>query len=163
MKLASRVMLVAAIISVSLFVSACCHKSARPSGLAFVPPAKEAKNQAAAVRLAIKVDMPLLEEADRMVIETAGWAGSRKLVVTEREALARIKAALVVSKTPPSGGETWCTLTWQKAEKHIRTIWCYDYGEWGFERPSVDWTTGTNPKLTQIVRDLLAQRPEKTE
>jgi len=124
-------------------------------------PIEGAGNQAAAVRLAKNVDIPALEKADSVIIETAVWAGSKNLVVTDHETLTRIRAALVVSETPPSGGETWCTLTWQRNGEDIRKIWVYKYGEWGFDRPSVDWTTGTNPKLPKILRDLLSRQSQK--
>jgi len=123
--------------------------------LAVIPACSE---DARAVRLARQKDLPALNEADKVVIQTAEWAGSKEVAITDAADLKQLRAALVAEETTPSGGETWATLTWLKGETVIRKIWVFDYGEWGFERPppSTSWTIGQSEELVTIIKKHLA-------
>lgn len=119
--------------------------------------AKPAQTQGEALRLAREQDLPAIRQADRLVIKMASWAGSKQVVVRNPPWLAKINSALVLRQVSPSGGENWAALTWYKGDKEIRAAWVFNYGEWGFERPSTDWTLGRNQALVKVIREALAE------
>ena len=128
--------------------------------LAVIPACSD---DARAVRLARQKDLPALNEADKVVIQTAEWAGSKEVAITGAADLKQLRAALVAEETTPSAGMTWATLTWLKGETAIRKIWVFEDGEWGFERPppSTSWTIGQSEELAAIIKKLLATAAEK--
>jgi hypothetical protein len=113
-------------------------------------------DDARAVRLARQKDMPALNEADKVVIQTASWAGSKEVAITGASDLKQLRAALIVEETTPSAGEMWATLTWLKGDNVIRKIWVYEDGEWGFER-----SIGQSEELVAIIKKHLATVVEK--
>ena len=117
-----------------------------------IAPAKAARSQGEALRLCRREDLPALVGADKVLVETASWAGATKAAITNVADLKALRAALTIEEVPPSGGETWATLTWLKGESVIRKAWVYDYGEWGFERPSVNWTIGRSKALVVFLK-----------
>jgi len=116
---------------------------------------KAAANQRTALRMAQQEDLPALAAADKIVIRTAPWAGAKEVTITGAARLKQLRSALTVKETPPSGGKTWATLTWMTGERTIREVWLFNYGEWGFERPSTSWTIGHNAELVAIIKKWL--------
>ena len=119
--------------------------------LAVIPACSE---DARAVRLARQKDLPALNEADKVVVQTAQWAGAKEVTITGPANLNELRAALVAEATTPSAGMTWATLTWLKGETVVGKIWVYDYGEWGFER-----SCGQSDELVTIIQKHLAAGP----
>ena len=120
---------------------------------ASIPPTAPAADQEEALRLATKVDLPALAQADRVAIE----AGARRVVVTRPESLAALQKALTPRLVPPSGGLTAYELSFSRGATPVRTVWVYASGEWGFQRPEgPSWTIGANPALARLVARALA-------
>ena len=118
-----------------------------------IPPPEAAETQADALKLARAADLPAMAKADRAVIEAV--RGGKKVTVTDK-ALDKLRAALVVKDTPPSGGKTAWTITFYRGEKVVRKVWVYSYGEWGVERPKgASWTLGTNAALAELIERLV--------
>lgn len=155
-----RIVAIGGIAYVIVAMSACTNQnSSRLSGDR-VAAVKPATNQRTALRMAQQEDIPALDAADKIVIQTAPWAGAKEVAITSAAHLKQLRSALIVKETPPSGGETWATLTWMNGERTIREIWVFDYGEWGFERPSTSWTIGHNGELVAIINKHLSTTTE---
>ena len=112
-------------------------------------------DQRAALRAARQQDLPALDAADRVVIHREAWAGEKELTITNAADLKRLRSALVLRATEPSGGEVWATLTWLKGGETIRRAWVFDYGEWGF-LGSNQWTMGRNEEIAAIIKNRLS-------
>lgn len=119
-----------------------------------VPQAEAAFDQGDAVRLARRVDLPLLATADRVVIDEHKPGGERggRVTLDRPEAVAELRQALRPRQVPPAGGTTAATLTFYRGGHLLRTVWVFEGGEWGFERPGTSYTTGADPDLWQLVR-----------
>jgi hypothetical protein len=126
-----------------------------PKDAADVPAAKRVTDQAAAVREAREVDLPLLEKADRVVIEAARTAGGGKVTLDKADDLKQLRGALKTREVPPSGGITAATVEFYHGEKLLRKVWVFEGGEWGFDRPGTSWTTGRSADLWTAVRKRL--------
>ena len=113
-------------------------------------------DDARAVRLARQKDLPALNEANKVVVQTAEWAGSKEVAITDAADLKQLRAALIAEETTPSAGLTWATLTWFKGETVVGKIWVFDYGEWGFDR-----SVGQSEELVAIIKKHLATAAEK--
>ncbi|GEM_PF-4341894 len=125
-----------------------------------IQPAAEAKSQAEALRLAKEVDLPLLEQASRVEIEEAGGVRRTRIVKAAGD-LAKIRQALTVGKTPPTGGENAAVLTFMTGKTVLRKVWIFKSGEWGFQRAKgTHWSTGKNQKLFAIIAGHLEAPPE---
>jgi hypothetical protein len=119
-----------------------------------VPPATDALDQADALRLARRVDLPLLATADRVVLDEHkpdGMCGAR-VTIDRPEEVAELRQALRPREVPPTAGRTAATLSFYRGNQLLRTVWVYEGGEWGFERPGTGYTTGADPDLWRIVR-----------
>jgi hypothetical protein len=151
---------VAAIVGISagiaVAMSACKREDVQRPTSTPIAGVKPAASQSAARRMAWQEDIPALDVADKLVIKTAPWAGAKEVTITSPIHLKELRSELIVTKMPPSGGMTWATLDWMKGERVIRQMWVFDYGEWGFERPSMSWTIGHNPELVTIIMKHLA-------
>jgi hypothetical protein len=119
-----------------------------------VPATKVVDDQAEAIDEARKVDLPLLEKADKVVIEEMAKpeGKGRRVTLKKADELKEIREALKPSKTPPSGGRTAVTLTFYHGENILRKVWVFERGEWGFERPGTSWTTGREAALWRAVQ-----------
>jgi hypothetical protein len=119
-----------------------------------VPAAKSASDQAGAIDEARKVDLPLLEKADKVVIDEGAKpeGKGRRVTLKKADELKEIRGALKPSKTPPSGGTTAVTMTFYHGESILRKVWVFERGEWGFERPGTSWTTGREAALWRVVQ-----------
>jgi hypothetical protein len=122
--------------------------------LAVIPACSD---DARAVRLARQKDIPALNEVDKVVIQTAEWAGSKEVAITDAADLKELRAVLIAEETTPSAGMEWATLTWLKGETVIRKIWVYQDGEWGFER-----SVGQSDELVAIIKKHLATAADKS-
>lgn len=113
-----------------------------------------ASTQAAAVRLAIRSDLPALEKADRVVVEyVRPKEGNVHEVIVAPEAIEEIRQALMPRKVEPSAGRNAYQLSFYQGDSLIRKVWVFGDGEWGFQRPSgASWTTGENPNLVTVLR-----------
>jgi hypothetical protein len=119
-----------------------------------VPATKVVDDQAEAIDEARKVDLPLLEKADKVVIEEMAKpeGKGRRVTLKKADELKEIREALKPSKTPPSGGRTAVALTFSHGENILRKVWVYQSGEWGFNRPGTSWTTGREAALWRAVQ-----------
>ena len=134
----------------ALVVSACTQ----PPRVPVQTPARAAKDQAEALRLARMEDLPALEAADRVLLAEA--RGRRRVVVDRPAEVAALRRALRVVEVPPSAGETAWTLSFFQGDRAIREVWVYPYGEWGFVRPETpSWTIGRDDGLAAAIRKLL--------
>jgi hypothetical protein len=123
-----------------------------------VAPPQAAADQATAVKLAKKQDLPALEKADQAVIEQL-WPAKRRVSVTAATALRKLRAALVTGDVPPSAGESQYEISFYRGKQLLREVWVYPEGEWGFHRPKPPhWTTGSNPALAKLVAELVGKR-----
>jgi hypothetical protein len=113
------------------------------------PTARAAKDRAEAVREAKDVDLPALEKADRVIVEATrnNWRWN----VNDASLVREFVKSLAPSDSPRQGGELKVSLIFMKGEEPIRTAWVREGGEWGFERPSASWTTGSNPELWRLL------------
>jgi hypothetical protein len=119
-----------------------------------VPQAEAAADQDDALRLARRVDLPLLATADRVVIDEHKPGGECGVRVTldRPEAVAELWQALRPRKVPLGGGPTAATLAFYRGHQLLRTVRVFEGGEWGFERPGTSHTSGADPDLWQLVR-----------
>ena len=119
-----------------------------------IPPATAAADQDDALGLARRVDLPLLATADRVVLDGYEPGGERGARVTldRPEAVAELRQALRPREVPPSDGVTAATLSFYRGNQLLRTVWVYEGGEWGFDRPGTSYTTGEDPDLWQLIR-----------
>jgi hypothetical protein len=120
------------------------------------PPAdaKSVGDQAEAIDEARKVDIPLLDNADKVVIDEVAKPGGkgRRVTLKKADELKDLREVLKPSKTPASGGITSVTLTFYHGDDFLRKVWVFKGGEWGFERPGTSWTTGREPALWRVVQ-----------
>jgi hypothetical protein len=124
---------------------------------AAVPPATAAADRDDALRLARRVDLPLLALADRVVLDEhlpGGECGAR-VTLTDPEAVAELRQALRPREVTPSGGEPVATLSFYRGPHLLRTVWVIEGGEWGFARPGTSHITGDDPDLWRLVREYL--------
>lgn len=119
-----------------------------------VAPAKTVASQKEAVALARYADIPALDNADCVVIS----CGEDRVTVTDLKRILALKKALAVEAVPPSGGETWATVEWFRGDAPLRAVWVYEYGEWGFVRPGVSYTTGRSDSIAGVIRLILDKR-----
>ena len=113
-----------------------------------IPPVKAAKDQEDALHLARKIDLPLLEKADKVVIEES--VGGRRHTIQKADDIKELREALKVSEQQPSGGKNAVTILFYRKDDLIRKVWVFKSGEWGFERPSISWTTGHQRDLWEV-------------
>jgi hypothetical protein len=59
---------------------------------------------------------------------------------------------LRASKVARTRGITAAALSFYRGEVLIRKVWVFRDGEWGFERPGTDWTTGREADLGKAIR-----------
>jgi hypothetical protein len=113
------------------------------------PTARAVKDRAEAVREAKAVDLPALEKADRLIVEATrnNWRWN----VNDASLVREFAKALTPTDSPRQGGDLKVSLIFLKGEEPIRTAWVREGGEWGFERPSASWTTGSNPGLWRLL------------
>ena len=112
-----------------------------------IPPVKGVTSQSQAVRQARAVDLPLLEKADKVVIEGRGQRVTRD----KADDLKELRQTLQAQAVSPSGGLTAATLTFYRGDTLLRKIWVFQGGEWGFQRPGTSWTTGSDANLWNII------------
>lgn len=112
------------------------------------------------LRTARRVDIPALEEADRVVIQPEPWAKAKTVTLTGAADMRQLRSALTVEAVAPSAGETWVTLTWMNGERVIRKIWVYDYGEWGFKWPAMSGPIGRTEELVAVIKGHLTASGE---
>src|SRR5262245_54129676 len=117
-----------------------------------VPRPKSVGDQAEAIDEARKVDLPLLEKADKVVIEEVDKPGAkgRRVSLKKADEVKELREALKPSKSPPSAGITAATITFYQGESILRKVWVFERGEWGFERPGTSWTTGREAALWRV-------------
>ena len=147
-----------AMVSAGILVtgSACRDSNSSSASGTPITGAKAAASQREALRLSEEEDIPAIAAADRIVIQTAFWAGAKQVTITDQASLKELRSTLTVRETIPSAGEVWASIRWFKGEKEIREIWVYDYGEWGFRRPNTGWTIGNNRDLVAAIKTHLA-------
>lgn len=118
-----------------------------------IPAVKKVESQADAIEEAKKVDLPLLEKADKVVIDEAKpGGGGRRITLDKTDAIKELRDALKPSKVPPSGGVNAATITFYKGDTALRKVWVFKGGEWGFDRPGTSWTTGDETDLWKVVQ-----------
>ncbi|MDR3619507.1 MAG: sigma-70 family RNA polymerase sigma factor [Paludisphaera borealis] len=111
--------------------------------------ARAVKNRAEAVREAKDVDLPALEKADRIAIDSLA-NGSRMSVSNARSSREFVRA-LKPGGRPVDDGKPAATLWFYRGDKLLRKVWVREGGEWGFERPGASWTTGADSELWRLV------------
>src|SRR4029077_14653546 len=97
-----------------------------------------------------EVDLPLLAKADKVVIEES--VGGRRHSIEKADDIKKLREALNVSEQSPSGGKNAVTILFYRKNDLIRKVWVFKNGEWGFERPSIGWTTGREAGLWEVVQ-----------
>lgn len=113
-------------------------------------------DQADAIRQARQTDLPALDGATRVVIESDPPAQVAPVERSGPADIAAIRSALALREIPPSGGMRAYRLRFFRGETPIRAVWVYGSGEWGFERPGqASWTLGSNPELVRTIRALI--------
>jgi len=117
-----------------------------------IPAVKKVTSQNQAVRQARAVDLPLLEKADKVVIEGACVARGRRVTIDKVDDLKELRQTLQAQALTPSAGITAATLAFYHGDTLLRKIWVYGDGEWGFERPGTSWTTGSEANLWNLVK-----------
>jgi hypothetical protein len=118
-----------------------------------IPAVKKVSNQSGAIREAQKVDLPLLEKVDKVVIEEAKRGGGGKRITLDKaDDIKELRQALKARGVPPSGGVTAATVSFYRGEGLLRKIWVFEGGEWGFERPGTSWTTGREGNLWKVIQ-----------
>jgi hypothetical protein len=140
-----------------LIVAGWAHPlTSRADDKADIPAVKAAVDQDEAIRLARDVDIPALEKADRVVIEEAKIGrGGRQVTLEDADDLKGLRKALKPREVAPSAGITAATLSFYRGKVLIRKVWVFGDGEWGFERPGTDWTTGGEVELWERIRKYL--------
>jgi hypothetical protein len=126
-----------------------------PADAEDIPAVKKVDDQADAIREARRVDLPLLDRADRVVIEESKQAGGRRVTLTKRERIRELARTLKTRAVAPSGGRTAVTLRFYRGERLVRKVWVFEDGEWGFERPGTSWTTGRERELWKVIQKRL--------
>jgi hypothetical protein len=117
-----------------------------------IPAVRKVDDQSDAIREARRVDLPLLDRADRVVIEESKQAGGRRVTLTKRERIREVVRALKTRAVAPSGGLTAVTLRFYPDGRLLRKAWVFEGGEWGFERPGTSWTTGRERELWKVIQ-----------
>ena len=116
-----------------------------------IPAAKEVGTQAEAIREARKVDLPLLEMADKVVIKATDGSG-RVATLVKANDVKEVRQTLKISAAPPSAGEQAATVSFFRGKSSLRQVWVYEGGEWGFDRPGTHWTTGSEANLWTVIQ-----------
>ncbi len=99
-------------------------------------------------------DLRALETTDRAVIDQFRSAKT-SVIITDADALKRLRAALVVRNVPPSAGMIEYDISFYDGKQLVRKVWVYPDGEWGFYRAKPPhWTTGSNPALKTLLDEL---------
>jgi hypothetical protein len=118
-----------------------------------IPAVKKVDSQNDAIEQARKVDLPLLEKADKVVIARPMRGGQgRQVTLTRAAAIKELRQALKPAQRDPSAGKTAATITFYRGKRVLRTVWVFEGGEWGFERPGTSWTTGKQAGLWKAVQ-----------
>jgi hypothetical protein len=112
---------------------------------------KQVATQAEAIKEATEVDLKLLEKADRVVLVPKGPKAGESVTV-KGDDVAALRKALVPKAQAPSGGKTAAVIQFYRGDTLLRSVWMFPYGEWGFERPGTQWTTGESDDLVALVR-----------
>ena len=121
-----------------------------------IPAVKKVSDQSGAIREAKAVDLPLLEKADKVIIEEAKrGGGGRRVTLDKADAIKELRRSLKTAEVPPSGGITAATISFYRGEGLLRKIWVFEGGEWGFDRPGTSWTTGREKKLWEGIQRYL--------
>jgi hypothetical protein len=110
--------------------------------------------QGEALREAEAVDLPALARADRVAID---WPTGKRVTLANPRLVDSIRRALRPRLVPPSGGMVAATLRFYHDDELIRTVWVYEGGEWGFERPGTSWATGSDAELWRLVKGRAAR------
>ncbi len=135
-------------------ISGCSSPVSQDGDQAEIPAAKDAKDQAEAIRLARQTDIPAAKRADRLVIQEAGVpiGGGKRVTIDSAEEVGDLSRAQKPKAVPAGGGMTAATFSSYRGDRLIRSIWVFEGGEWGFDRPGTDWTTGFAPELWESAR-----------
>ena len=106
------------------------------------------------MQLAREVDIPAVKKADRVVIEEGGSPSGdgKRVTLDDAPGIEVLSRGLAPTVVLPSGGKLAATLSFYRGETLLRKIWVYQGGEWGFDRPGTDWTTGLSPELWKAVQ-----------
>jgi hypothetical protein len=119
-----------------------------------VPAAKSADDQGKAIDEARKVDLPLLEKADKVVVEEVAKpeGKGRRVTLKNADEIRELRETLKPGERSPSGGRTAVTITFYRGESKRRKVWVFERGEWGFERPGTSWTMGREATLWTVIQ-----------
>jgi hypothetical protein len=145
-------------IAISFPIIAClaCSSSRRDDDSADIPAIKAVADQNEAIRLARDVDLPILEKADRVVLEESAIdRGHRRVILEDEDDIKRLRKSLKPRDVPPSGGMVALRLSFFRGKVPLREVWVFEGGEWGFERPGTSWTTGGEADLWKTLRTLM--------
>jgi hypothetical protein len=148
------------VICFGMLLAACSSQANSSEKEPIASAAAPTETQGKAIRLATSEDLPSLERAEYVKIKRFR-RGFANVLAADPAELKRLRGALVVKAVPPSGGEQLYQMTFYQAEKAVRGIWVYDYGEWGFtRRKGPHWTVGTNPNLPNMLDGLIEKHED---
>ncbi len=122
-----------------------------------VPPVREFgehAEQVEAIEEALKIDLPLIKKADKVVIELIDFPAKPKHITLRNPSdIKELRQALKPWASPISGGVAAAILWFYHRDRLLRKIWVFDQGEWGIVRPGVmSPTTGRDEHLWKVIQ-----------
>ena len=131
------------------------------------PPVEDARDQAEAIEMAVKVDIPSLAYANRVeIMELLPGTSSflPPITINQLDAMKELRQALKpgdVSEPKEGVGTTRYALVFYRDHELVRSIWIFQNGEWGFNSRRVSWTIGTERSVLETVERQLKARTDR--
>lgn len=121
-----------------------------------IPPVKDVRTSAEAVKMAAAVDLPLINKADKIVLEQLDEFGAKtgkKVTLDKREPITKLTDTLKPKVVPEVGAAASVRVTFYQGDQALRTIYVIqDLGNWWIERPKMNWATGQDPALWKAIK-----------
>jgi hypothetical protein len=108
--------------------------------------------------LASEIDLPLIEEADRVVVTPYYLEGARSKTIADAAELQRIRSALQPAASEPCSCIVGARLAFYRGDRFLRRVWINEGGDWGIERPGPGHTLGRAEALWEYLAALLLAR-----
>lgn len=121
-----------------------------------IPPVKDVRTSAEAVKMAAAVDLPLIKKADKIVLEQLDEFGAKtgkKVTLDKREPIAKLIEPLKPKAVAEIGAAASVRVTFYQGDQALRTIYVIEeLGNWWIERPKMNWATGQDPALWKAIK-----------